>query len=59
MLTLGNIYASMTSRSFARIGVHEALILVLRLIDAFVAGHRVDRDERLVQSLVEIGDDCL
>ena len=26
MLTLGNIHASMTLRSFTRIGVHEALV---------------------------------
>jgi hypothetical protein len=31
MLTLGNIHASMTLRSFTRIGVHEALVLVQRL----------------------------
>jgi len=32
MLTLGNAHASMTLRSFTRIGVHEALVLVLTFI---------------------------
>ena len=36
---------------------HEALVLVLRLLDALVAGHGARSDEGLVQSLVETGDD--
>ena len=32
MLTLGNIHASMTLRSFTRIGVHEALVFAQTFI---------------------------
>ena len=33
MLTLGNVHVSMTLRSLTRIGVHGALVLVLRLVE--------------------------
>ena len=33
MLTLGNVDVSMTLRFLTRIGVHEALVLVLHLLD--------------------------
>ena len=36
--------------------VHEALVLVLRLLDACIAGDGVNRHKGLVQSLVETGD---
>jgi len=36
--------------------VHEALVLVLRLLDACIAGDGVNRHEGLVQSLVETDD---
>ena len=42
MLTLGNVQENLTLRSLTRIGVHEALVLVLRLLYALVAGHGVD-----------------
>jgi hypothetical protein len=32
MLTLGNVQENLTLRSLTRIGVHEALVLVLRLV---------------------------
>ena len=42
MLTLGNVQENLTLRSLTRIGVHEALVLVLRLLYDLVAGHGVD-----------------
>ena len=33
MLTLGNVQENLTLRSLTRIGVHEALVLVLRLVE--------------------------
>ena len=51
MLTLGNVQENLTLRSLTRIGVHEALVLVLRLADACIACDGVYRHEWLVQSL--------
>ena len=56
MLTLGNVQENLTLRSLTRIGVHEAMVLVLRLVDAILASDGVNRHEWLVQSLVETGD---
>ena len=39
--------------------IHEALVLVLRLLDAILAHDGVYRHEGLVQSLVETGDGLL
>jgi hypothetical protein len=56
--SLGYAHASMALRSLNHdFIVHEALVLVLRLLDALVAGHGARSDEGLVQSLVETGDD--
>jgi len=58
--SLGNAHASMALHSLNHdFIVHEALVLVLRLLYALVAGHGVDGDKGLVQSLVETGDDIL
>lgn len=55
MLTLGNVQEDLTLRSLTRIGVHEALALVLRLLDAIFFREGVNRHTWLVPSLVETG----
>jgi len=43
MLTLGNVQENLTLRSLNHnFIVHEALVLVLRLLYALIAGHGVD-----------------
>ena len=55
MLTLGNVQENLTLRSLTRIGVHEALVLVLRLLDGILSRDGVNHHKWLVPSLVETG----
>ena len=45
MLTLGNVQENLTLRSLTRIGVHEALVFVLRLVGSNAFGTRDKRDQ--------------
>jgi len=37
--------------------VHQSLVIILRLLDAEIAGHGVHGDERLIQPFIQVSQD--